>query len=406
MKKNAFFRASVLTVCISFVSLVAVACDDDTTAGNPNAAPLIFFGRDSTSKDTPDQVSVADTVQLSSSSKTEKRSSSSSDNKILSSSSKNQFNPWKPFASSSSEYVQSSSSGHGWYSSSGHEWLSSSESMQLSSSQSEESSSSANQWESVECANIRSTPTEFHKMTDVIKCISPEEKVAYVIRHAERNKSSTGTEGRLNDNGRKQSMDLGKTLSNLGEIFFMHTKVYRTMETVQKIAEGKGQDFSEDKIPFSSTTASDHVQSQDLLDSYFIKEESQASACKGQHSWTWSAYSYFAYEENVSRECQNAFYDADERIKEFIQTYFTYKEMHDITIAISHDQFLIPFIIAVSERTNIDLRFHKHENEESRYDYWINYLTGVAIIVDADDHVITIPVTAMEDPYLRVFPEN
>lgn len=80
--------------------------------------------------------------------------------------------------------------------------------------------------------------------------------------------------------------------------------------------------------------------------------------------------------------------------------------MHDITIAISHDQFLIPFIISVSERNTIDLRFHKHENEESRYDYWINYLTGVAIIVDENDQAITIPVTAMEDPYLRVFPEK
>lgn len=190
------------------------------------------------------------------------------------------------------------------------------------------------------------------------------------------------------------------------DIYFMHTKVYRTMETVLKITEGKGQSFSETDIPFKQTIAEDHEQSADILDSYFIKDENKFNDCKGQHSWSWSAYSYFAYEEKVSRECLQGFYDVDDRIDELIKNNFSYGKMHDITMAISHDQFLVPFIISVSNRKNIDLRFHNHENEESRYDYWINYLTGVAIIINEKDERVIIPVTAMEDPYLRVFPEN
>lgn len=381
MKKNACYIASVFAVC-----LLLAACDDELSYYNPNIVSDDSLTEDSLEVNQTDSSqkpffkdflqSLPSSAQVSSSSQ---YSEPYQPEQEPSSSSYFLFDEPAPESSSSSYQFNEPI-----------EVIPSSSSKQMS----------------TECENIRATRDQFHQLTDVVNCVMENEKVAYVIRHAERNKSSTGTEGRLNDNGREQSITLGERLAPLGPIYFMHTKVYRTMETVLKIAEGKGQEFSESSIPFTATSADDHEQRTDLLDSYFIKDESQANACKNQHSWSWSAYSYFAYEEDVSRECQAGFYDVDDRIQEFIKDNFTYSKMHDITIAISHDQFLIPFIISVSERNTIDLRFHKHENEESRYDYWINYLTGVAIIVDENDQAITIPVTAMEDPYLRVFPEK
>lgn len=398
MKKNAYYKASVFAVCLLFA-----ACDSDI--------PSASYGENNILSEDSLYIHTKDSSKVQSDKDFFSHSKSSSSRLFRHSSSSTSF--WEVSSSSQNEHFSSAaSSSNGFFappSSSSHAnfypwgWHSS---QQQFYSSFQVSSSSANNSLSTECVNIRGTSDKFHQITDVINCVLPNEKVAYVIRHAERNKSSTGTEGRLNSNGRKQSLEFGKKLSQMKDIYFMHTKVYRTMETVLKITEGKGQSFSETDIPFKQTIAEDHEQSADILDSYFIKDENKFNDCKGQHSWSWSAYSYFAYEEKVSRECLQGFYDVDDRIDELIKNNFSYGKMHDITMAISHDQFLVPFIISVSNRKNIDLRFHNHENEESRYDYWINYLTGVAIIINEKDERVIIPVTAMEDPYLRVFPEN
>jgi hypothetical protein len=55
--------------------------------------------------------------------------------------------------------------------------------------------------------------------------------------------------------------------------------------------------------------------------------------------------------------------------------------------------------VSISDR-QLDLRFHNHEND---FNYWINYLTGVAIIVDPDNQVTIIPVKSLDDAYLRVY---
>lgn len=255
------------------------------------------------------------------------------------------------------------------------------------------------------CKELRSTTNKFHNVMDVFKCVNKNEKVAFILRHAARNKNDTGDQGKLNDEGRAQSIAFGKKLKDVGDIYFMNTKVYRTMETVLKIVEGSGQKFSESKIPFSAKTGVDHEQSADLEDSYLIKDQSKYQSCRDKFSWGWSPYSYFAFEENVSRECQETFYDIDDRLAEFVQAHFTYDRMHNVTLAISHDKLLMPMVIAVSKR-QIDLRFHAHENTEKQFDYWINYLTGIVVIVDENNNTTLLPVTALDDPLLRTFPDN
>ncbi|SHK47803.1 histidine phosphatase family protein [Fibrobacter sp. UWEL] len=274
-----------------------------------------------------------------------------------------------------------------------------------SSEEVEEPISSSSEELSEQCLTIRNTIDKFNYLDDVLPCIRSNEKVAYIIRHAERNKSDTGHEGVLNDNGRTQARDIGSRLKNLdyvGNIYFMHTNVYRTMETAMLIAEGKGQEYSETQIPYVYDTGVDHEINMDLTDGYIIKDKEKFDACKSPQGWGWSAYSKAAYEEDDNEACKEVFYDVDDRLNELVSTHFTYEKMHDITIAISHDQLLVPFVASVSQR-QIDLRFHLHEND---FDYWINYLTGIAIIVNENDEVTMIPVTALNDGFLRTYPDT
>ena len=266
------------------------------------------------------------------------------------------------------------------------------------------------------CNVLRTTTDMFSSMYDVFYCLRPNEKVAFILRHAARDRNNTGTNGSLNQTGIDQSTQVGQKLKklNIDDFFYMHTNVYRTQQTARIISENKGQTTgSEDE--WKNTTSNEyHAQNMDLLESWYIRNDNRKKDCQGQNSWGWSIYSKVAYEEydkknNSDSEnkaaCEDALYNIEERTQEFISTYFTYDNMHKMTLAISHDQFLVPFVIAISHKkihddSNYTLQFHKHENN---FNYWINYLTGVAIIVDPDNNTTVIPVTALDDGFLRSY---
>lgn len=252
---------------------------------------------------------------------------------------------------------------------------------------------------SEQCLAIRATKNDFIPITDIFPCVRSNEKVAFIIRHAARDRDASGSLASLNSEGRSQSLELGERLSATGDFFYMHTHYYRNMETVMLMAQGKGQTIPDSASLYSVIEDEYHLQTQDLLESWFVKDETKVDACKSPQSWGWSAYSKFAYEEENLTACQAAFYDVDDRVQDFIAKYFTYEQMHDMTMAISHDRFVVPFLVSISDR-QLDLRFHNHEND---FNYWINYLTGVAIIVDPDNQVTIIPVKSLDDAYLRVF---
>ena len=266
------------------------------------------------------------------------------------------------------------------------------------------------------CNTLRSTTDMFSSMYDVFYCLRPNEKVAFILRHAARDRNNTGTNGSLNQTGIEQSTQVGQKLKklNIDDFFYMHTNVYRTQQTARIISENKGQTTgSEDE--WKNTTSNEyHAQNMDLLESWYIRNDNRKRDCQGQNSWGWSIYSKVAYEEydkknNSDSEnkaaCEDALYNIEERTQELISTYFTYDNMHKMTLAISHDQFLVPFVIAISHKKihddqNYTLQFHKHENN---FNYWINYLTGVAIIVDPENNTTVIPVTALDDGFLRSY---
>ena len=295
-----------------------------------------------------------------------------------------------------------------------------SSSSEISSSSETPSSSSVEQL-SEKCKTLRATTDVFNSLYDVLGCTRSDEKVAIILRHAQRDIHKYGDDDGLIEVGRQQAKQVGEKLKelNLDDFYYMYTNVKRTAETAQIIAINKGENVSTDINDWHKHSIANLTEiNQNLKESWYVKPNQNASNCKGGASWGWSSYSKIAYQEydddNNRQNCENAFYPIDTRIETFIENYFTYKQMHKYTLAISHDQYLVPFVITISNKkihndvvnSKYDLRFHLHDrdiNWNPDFNYWINYLAGVVLIVDADNNVIKLPVKALDDGFLRKY---
>ena len=372
-----------------------------------------------------DAVISSSSVEISSSSEVASSSSVevSSSSEVASSSSV-EVSSSSEVASSSSVEVSSSSE------------VVSSSSIQVSSS-SEVASSSSVETLSKECLDLRETKDVFVSLYDVLGCTRSTEKVSIILRHAARDRNNYGQSGGLNETGKAQAQQVGQKLKalNLDDFYYMHTDVKRTAETAMIISNNKGESTSQNISDWYDIKSNDYQnENKDLLEKWYIKPNKSVSSCQrgnwnNGNSWGWSVYSKFAYEEyyinnyDATQACKDALYDAKSRSQEIVEKYFSYEKAHKYTLAISHDQFLVPFIISMSDkkihdtRTNkngqyYDLRFHVHESEgePAMFDYWINYLTGVVIITDGTfiqgttkENFIIIPVRALDDAFLHTY---
>lgn len=248
---------------------------------------------------------------------------------------------------------------------------------QSSSSMVESSSSSAT------CEEIRSTKNDFVPVEAVLPCVKENEKVAFIVRHAERNVYESGTEDTLNANGVVQARTLGSKLKAYPDFYYMHSYYIRTLETAYHIAEGKGQNV--DVFTRENSDGIVHELSEDLLSYWFVKDDSYVNVCAPMGSD--AAFTKMAYEVD-DYYCSLAFYNAKERTLEFVRKYFTYNVMHDVTFAITHDYFIAPLVIAVTDGA-IGMDYHNHYGDKY---YWPNFLSGAAIIVDNLDNVTMVAV--------------
>lgn len=354
-----------------------------------------------------------DSTEQSSSSTSEKLSSANEENPVGTSSASQDSEPESDDAeSSSSEKVAdetaSSSSEEAVESSSSEaeEPTSSSNEAEVSSSSEIEESSSSEEAAptlSEECLAMRSTQDQFIPLEDVFDCVLPKEKLVFVIRHGERDKSAEGTTGDLNENGKSQSFYLGEKIApkSSEEFYYISTKTYRTLNTDIYISKGKGETFLDSATVFSKDSSYHFIKNDDFTEKWFVKNK-DINNCDGVTSW--ARFTKFAYEPTA---CPDVFYDADEKTKEFIDTYFMYDNIPNVTIVATHDKFIAPFLISLTDRK---IGFEAHEYvKKNGYDNdwnqgvfkrWPNYLAGVAIIVNENDERAYVPVKGLKTGYL------
>ena len=243
------------------------------------------------------------------------------------------------------------------------------------------------------CANP--TPVEFplNKFIDVgevYKSIQCNEKVVFVIRHAER-QAKISKESKLTEEGIEEARAMGAKLVGPDSFVFYHSGFVRTYQTVENIAIGRGQaQLLEDSTTVVNFTADTIPQLADgwyKIDSVDFKDIKSADTSIHISNDN-ELYTLWVYEGMFTE----AFYDLETRSEELLKTYIIkdYKEMPKVTVMASHDQLLMP-LTAYATQKQIDLKLH---DETSRR--WLYYLAGVAVIINDKNEVRYVAVKGGE----------
>lgn len=198
---------------------------------------------------------------------------------------------------------------------------------------------------------------EFVDIADVYKNLAADETVVFILRHAART-DDTGIGGHLTDTGKKQSQQVGAKLKG-ADIYFGNSTYTRTIETCENIATGAGVSFVPDTLPF-------------MDGDWFVTDADVVQTYRDADGGGWNVFSKYAYQNAY----KTGFYDLEERSKEMIFERIIPRlpSMKRVNVLISHDQMVLPLTIYCTDK-KINLRYYENQN-------WINYLAGVAIIVN------------------------
>ena len=216
-----------------------------------------------------------------------------------------------------------------------------------------------------------SATTEFQDLPSVYKSLDPTDRVAFVIRHAQREKS-TGVESQLTEKGIEQSKTLGTYLVSEENFSYGSTGFVRTRATAQYISEGRGQEFPE-PIVLPELVASTYVASSEKF------EELKSAAGYDDEAFM---YSQWAFDGDFTE----AFNDFEKTGVQIITQAILPRMSTEnrVNIFISHDMFIGPLIAFCTNKEMKILRKHARQTEGCTNCTWISYLQGIAIVVKAD----------------------
>ncbi len=230
---------------------------------------------------------------------------------------------------------------------------------------------------------IKYTPGEeyntFIGIKKVYKKIADDEKVLFILRHAERPKDDYSKSAHLTDMGRFQAQFTGEQIKGEEPITYLHSEGFaRTRETVQNIAIGRNENNA-------SITASSILNGK-----WYVKNEAVIDSIKSTGDWDYPLYTAWAYTGKYAET--GAFYDFEKRSEELINTLVpNYESMSKYTIAASHDLLVTPLAIYVTNK-KINLRFYEDNNNN-----WLNYMAGVAIIINSNNERRYVPVKGLDE---------
>ena len=218
----------------------------------------------------------------------------------------------------------------------------------------------------------------FATVADVYKSLSPDEKAVFIIRHSER-EDDVALETELTANGIQMAQDLGATLKSEEEFSYVTSGFVRTNETANQISKGRG----EATLPKLTTNY-------DITGNWFLKISADSLAkhatALGLKGSSIELMARWAYEGGYPE----IFYEMEPRAQEFMQAVIlkNLSKWKRVTIMVSHDIFVMPLAVFGSQK-KVALKYYE--------DYhWINYIAGLAIIIDAQNNLRYIPVKGAE----------
>ena len=175
------------------------------------------------------------------------------------------------------------------------------------------------------------------------------------------------------------AQDLGATLKSDEEFSYITSGFVRTNETANNISKGRG----EASLPKLITNY-------DITGNWFLKISADSLArygtALGMKGSSVELMAHWAYGEAYPE----AFYELEPRAQEFMQSVIlkNLRKWKRVSIMVSHDIFVMPLAVFGSGG-KVALKYYE--------DYhWINYIAGLAVIIDAQENLRYVPVKGAE----------
>ena len=225
----------------------------------------------------------------------------------------------------------------------------------------------------------------FYDMGDVYKAVPKTSKIAFVIRHSKREKKNMGKQSQLTPIGIQMAQTLGAKLVGDEPFYYASTDFDRTRLTCENIAIGRGE-----------TGAEVVTWDEGINGSYFLTVPSSTLdsvvSKKGGNPKYIALYAYGVpftgkVPAAVIPVVETYFHDFYPRGNQFLNEVIVanISKWKRVSVLVSHDMLVEPLIVFVSNRT-VDLRIY-----QSPF-HWVNYLSGIAVIVDEAGAVTALPV--------------
>jgi broad specificity phosphatase PhoE len=219
----------------------------------------------------------------------------------------------------------------------------------------------------------------FFDVADIYKAAPSDYKIAFVLRHAER-ESGLGQESPLTEVGEQQAFDLGARMGGDEAFYYASTDFIRTRETCNNIAKGRGE------------TGNEVVTWDGLNGTYFLKISSDSlDVFAKQKGGSWKIIAVYAYgEDYYADEIQPLFYDFYERGQQFVMENIVANmpQWKRVSVLVTHDLLIEPLVVYASNRT-VDVNFYTSKR-------WVNYLTGIAVVINTNNQVELYPVRGVD----------
>ena len=239
---------------------------------------------------------------------------------------------------------------------------------------------------------------DFVQAKDFFADLKSTERVYLLIRHAERphitaEDADYGAHVGLTAAGREHAVALGKMFPPEGDAVYYSSPVGRCMDTAKCIAEGRalaghGAGASQSTSPTASQPATEGAPGTSLpeitplaiLGHLYVKDYPTyldvLNEMFYQNICAW-----------IDSDNHPAFYPLHERAEE-VRKFMLEKGTARFNIFATHDAWVVPTLV----------HFCKMHFTPQR---WMNYLTGIAFVVNSDGFERVVPVTGMESGWLE-----
>ena len=245
--------------------------------------------------------------------------------------------------------------------------------------------------------------TVFHAWSDINEILEEDDKVAIVIRHAERG-SSTSQEAELTENGIQQATDLGEDMQqssiSANDAHYFATDYIRTKHTAELIAANRGDSDYECSTPYSlidTSLASTTIFAEAFIPNTDTPYWTDTWRLLGDYCSNPTNLASTQLEDVFELEPDGEIWTDAEKISKTraqlranAQT-FIQQIIHNcdktLNVFVSHDHYLGPMITYASMVNSVpSLSPYLLTNS-----HWVGYLAGVAIIIHANGTYEIVP---------------